>query len=205
MTPGGPTDVAGLVLAAGASTRMGQAKARLQWHDRSFLELACGQIEAAGCAPRLVVVGAIELGDLVPADAIVIRHPRWRAGQLSSLQTGLDTALCHRVLGVLVCTVDRPRIAVATMQALRAAIDHRPEQLWQPRRHGRSGHPIYFPRDVAQRVLTLPPKASPREVLAEASVAARRRFVDVDDPGVHDNIDTPQNLAAITPDPASAR
>ncbi|MBL8975689.1 MAG: NTP transferase domain-containing protein, partial [Myxococcales bacterium] len=50
--------IAAVVLAAGASTRMGRPKALLRHGERSFVACAVELAAAAGCAPIVVVVGA---------------------------------------------------------------------------------------------------------------------------------------------------
>jgi CTP:molybdopterin cytidylyltransferase MocA len=69
-----------------------------------------------------------------------------------------------------------------------------PRMIWQPRCDGVHGHPIVWPFDLAERVLALPIAGSPRDVLSQPDADIRRRFVDVDDKAVVENIDTPEDL-----------
>src|SRR5690606_3112256 len=119
--------LAALVLAAGASARMGRPKPLLVWRGRSFLRHVVGLAEAAQAAPICVVAGAV----LLPADelgpAFVVTNSTWPKGQTDSLICGLR-ALTARAPGhaVLVLSVDRPHVAPATVAALAAAFQGAP-------------------------------------------------------------------------------
>lgn len=193
-----PTGLGAIVLAAGASTRMGRPKALIRWRDATFVEHALARAHRAGCDARVAVWGAVELGPL-PADVIAAHNPRWSEGQLSSLQAGIRALLAHapRVAGCLVLTVDRPAVTQASVDALVAAWRQAPSALWQPRYEGRSGHPMLYPADLLGPLLALSPSSSARELVRSDAVRTRRRWLDVDDPGVVLNVDTPEDLDAL--------
>ena len=68
---------------------MGQPKARLEWTGRSYLECACALARQSHCRPIVVICGAHDLHDILPADANGVSHTGWADGQLSSLQAGI--------------------------------------------------------------------------------------------------------------------
>lgn len=181
---------AAIVLAAGASTRMGRPKALLVHDGRPFVR--CVVDLAAGCAPILVVTGAVDL-DLDVHPAIRIHNPAWPQGQLSSLQRGL--AELGEPAGLLVLTVDRPHIRPSTVVALLAAFAGAPGCIWQPAHAGRNGHPILYPAALLPALRGLPADASPRDLLARH--ADLRRSLPVDDPAVLDNLDRPEDLTRL--------
>ena len=180
---------AAVVLAAGASTRMGRPKALLEYEGRSFVACAVELATRAGCAPIVVVTGAVELADQGLA-ARLVHNDRWQYGQLGSLQRGL--AALEDPAGVLVLTVDRPHLRVPTVVTLVAAFRTAPQFSWQPAHAGRRGHPVIYPRSLLPALMALPASADPRELLRAHE--AVRRAVAVDDPAVHDNIDSPADL-----------
>ena len=49
--------VAGMILAAGESTRMGEAKALLEWGSKTLMQHQIDELTAAGCDPIIVVIG----------------------------------------------------------------------------------------------------------------------------------------------------
>ena len=185
---------AAIVLAAGASTRMGRPKALLAHAGRSFVACAVELAAAAGCAPIVVVTGAQALDPEALAPARLVHNPTWPQGQLSSLQRGL-AALAGPVSGVLVLTVDRPHLRPATVAALVAAFRGAPSYLWQPEQGGRRGHPLIYPAALLPALLALPASADPRELVRRHDDL--RRGLAVDDPAIFDNLDRPEDLARL--------
>ena len=187
--------VAGLILAAGASARMGRVKALVELEGRSFLAHGLELLRRAGCRPLVVVEGAHGLGPLPDPEATLVHNPRWQLGPLSSLQAGLAVLAQTEVDGAVVHHVERPRVRVETVRALIRAFASEPQVYWQPRHAGRSGHPVLWPASLfAELAARDPAVASARELLSRPEIAVLRRKLEVDDPGVLDNIDTPAQL-----------
>lgn len=194
--------VAGLILAAGESRRMGRPKALLELDAVTFLGWGLELLRAAGCAPVLVVDGAHRLTGAPRVEltrAELVHNEAWSRGPLSSLQVGLRRALEiePQIDAVLVHHVERPRVRIETLRSLLAGLAREPDGVWQPTHLGRSGHPIVWPRSLFDELLALDPShASARELL-RGSAAPRRRKLEVEDPGVLDNFDTPDDLAQL--------
>jgi molybdenum cofactor cytidylyltransferase len=180
--------VAGLILAAGESRRMGQPKALLRFRGTTFIQNLVDLFSAC-CDPVIVVLGhnpepiRRTLGD----SAQIVIHSGYMLGQFSSMQAGLRM-LPHDVDGVLFSLVDHPDPAPQTLIALLS--DEAPISI--PSYYGRKGHPVFFRRDVINEFLTLEPEA-------QANTVARRhametRLVPVDDPAILDDIDDPVAL-----------
>lgn len=210
------TSLAAVVLAAGASTRMGRPKALLRWRGRPFVQHALDQARAAGAQRVVVVQGAVALPDDLLGGAQRVHNAAWAEGPLGSLQAGLRVLLdssgsgfgsgpgsgsasgvAAAPFGALVLTVDRPHVHPDTLRALAAAAAAEPEALWQPRRGAARGHPIVYPADLLPALVALRPPQTPRTLLARPEVAARRRQIEVDDPAVLDNLDRPEDLARL--------
>lgn len=187
--------VAAVVLAAGASTRMGRPKALIEWRGRPFFVHCVQRAEAAGCSPVVVVEGAVPLPE--SAGITRVRNDGWKAGPLSSLQVGLRAVLGPATTGVLVCTVDRPHVRPDTFEALLKAHAQDRSGVVQPRLGGKSGHPVLYSSEVAEALLDLAPTDTARTVLGRPAIRAVRRWVDVDDAAVLDNLDTPADLGRL--------
>lgn len=181
--------IAGLILAAGESRRMGSPKALLPYRGVSFVETLTS-LFSMRCNPVIVVVGA-HAGEIQAADW---RRPRalklvvnenYRAGQTSSLQAGLR-AVPPQAEGVLFTLVDHPAVSPATLDAVIAP----PYPLIRiPRYAGQRGHPGLFRRDLIPEFLALPAEAPANRVTR--AHRAETEFIDLADPGIVADIDDP--------------
>jgi molybdenum cofactor cytidylyltransferase len=165
---------------------MGSPKALLQFRGETFLDRLIG-VFSGFCAPIVVVVGAeaARIRSGVTQAAVFAENADYRLGQLSSMQCGLR-AMPEDGEGVLFTLVDHPNVQSSTIAAL--LTPPRPA-LAVPRYQGRRGHPIYFGAPLAAEFLALPPESQAKVVIARHSDSAR--FVDVDDPGILDDVDDP--------------
>lgn len=195
--------VAGLILAAGESRRMGRPKALVELEGRSFLAHGFELLRGGGCEPVLAVEGAHRLRGRFAGELpglIWVENADWALGPLASLQAGLRAALAElpELDGLLVHHVERPRVRAETVRALLRAGDEGPERCCQPSYEGRSGHPMLWPRRWFCALLELDPRvATARTLLRDPSRAPPRFKLPVDDPGVVDNLDTPAALARL--------
>jgi molybdenum cofactor cytidylyltransferase len=185
--------VAGVILAAGESSRMGRDKALLPYAGATFLERLV-RLFAAHVSPVMVVLGhnAARIAAALPPGLPVraVTNPDYRLGQFSSLQTGLRALPPDAA--ALVTLVDHPAVAESTVQSILA---HSAAPLVIPRRGGRRGHPILLSRRLIDELLALPPDATAKQVVrAHLSEAV---LLDVDDPGVLRDIDTPADYAQL--------
>jgi CTP:molybdopterin cytidylyltransferase MocA len=185
--------VAGIILAAGESRRMGFPKAILRYRDETFLDTLIG-LFAPHCSPVIVVLGANadRIRESTVRSATFVLNSDYQRGMTSSLQCGLR-ALPPKVESVLFTLVDHPSVSPDTIAALLAA----PETLLRvPRQGGRRGHPIWFSRDLAAEFLALPETGAARDVVR--AHAADTQFLDLDDPGIVADIDDPVAYRRLT-------
>jgi CTP:molybdopterin cytidylyltransferase MocA len=180
--------VAGLILAAGESRRMGFPKALLEFRGETFLDRLIRTFGAC-CSPVVAVLGAeaarIRAGLRAADRATIVENPDWRLGQITSMQQGLR-AVPADARGVLFTLVDHPNVQPATVEEL----VRQDVPLALPRYAGRRGHPLYFSRDLAAEFLALDTNSSARAVLERHT--SDIRYVDVDDPGILDDVDDPE-------------
>jgi len=197
--------IAGVLLAAGASSRMGRDKALLRRGGDSYLVRGVRRLWAA-CDRVVVVLGAhhaaIRGGVEVEfaAEVHFVVNPGWRSGMLSSVRAGLRDALSMEPEAVIVLPVDHPDVRPATIANLghlmHAARQHTPArarrallQALVPRHRGRRGHPVALTAALALRI-------ADDAGAADLSDAIRRHaalvgYVDVADPGVLRNRNHP--------------
>lgn len=110
----------GVLLAAGAGSRMGTPKADLVLDGETLLERGVRMLADAGCEPVLVVVGAAVPKQPAVA-ATFVPNPEWESGMASSLRIGLEAATGE---AAVVALVDQPGITADAVRRVRAA--HRP-------------------------------------------------------------------------------
>jgi CTP:molybdopterin cytidylyltransferase MocA len=182
--------IPGIILAAGASSRMGRPKALLYAGDRTFVSAILGTFREAG-VPSVVVV--VRPGDAALVTEIenagfgrVVENPRPEEGQLSSLLTGLDASDGPAVEGVLVTLVDVPLVSARTIRALleRTAASDAP--ILRATHLERHGHPVIFKRAVFDALRRADPREGARAVMRTVQV----EDVEVADPGVAEDVDT---------------
>ncbi|HWP28876.1 MAG TPA: nucleotidyltransferase family protein, partial [Chloroflexota bacterium] len=104
--------VAGILLAAGQSTRLGQPKQLLPYRGRSLLRHAAEVGLAAGLAPLIVVIGAAAPAmrrELEGLAVQVVENPRYAEGQSTSLRAGV-AALPPGTAAVVILLVDMPAV-----------------------------------------------------------------------------------------------
>lgn len=184
--------VAGVVPAAGRSTRMGRPKALLDaGGGRTFVERVAATLARGGCTPVVVVVRdpAGEAGTLARrVGARVVANPEPAGGLVASVRAALR-ALPSPVGGIAVLPVDHPLVDPATVEELLAAFDGAAWDAAVPVHAGRRGHPVVLGRALFRALLD--------EEMADGISAllerdpGRVREVPVEDEGVLADIDTP--------------
>jgi molybdenum cofactor cytidylyltransferase len=186
--------IAGLILAAGASSRMGFPKALLEFEGETFLDRLIGLL-GAHCSPVIVVLGhhadKVRAGVRGGAEAVFVVNPEPEKEQLSSLQCGLRAVPpeCH---GVLFTPVDYPKVRAATIGKLTAAARcATTEKVIVPRALGVHGHPVYIARELVPEFLDLTEGSTAREVIHRWR--ERTVYVEVDDGGIARDIDDPES------------
>jgi molybdenum cofactor cytidylyltransferase len=179
-----------IVPAAGRSARFGALKQLASVDGQPMLERTIRSLLDAEVASVLVVIAPALALDGVPALADprvrVITNPNPERGMFSSIQTGIVAAEGDPIL---VLPGDMPFVARDTIAAVLTA--SRLDAVIVPRHRGHRGHPISIPRRFRDVILESPPTTTLSEVLAAAGA---RIELDVDDPGILRDVDTPSDL-----------
>ena len=195
--------LAALVLAAGASSRMGRPKPLLPLPGGStLLRAATLPFLEAGLDEVIVVLGAhaaqvrAEAG--LPDDPRlkVIDHPGWAEGQASSLRAGL--AACGEPDAVLIFLGDLHGLDTARVRRVIAAWHGEP--LVVPQAAGRPTHPVLVARPLFDELLALRGDVGARQVVERHRSSA----AVIEEPPLLD-LDTPEEHQALLADAARAR
>lgn len=203
--------VAGIILAAGGSTRFGQPKQLLDWKGQPFVRAVAGTALEAGLSPVVVVTGAnaeqIELS-VKDLNVTVIRNEAWESGQGSSIKAGIgllafaSTAVAtrrqgasplsaRRVAGAAIFLLaDQPQV---TTSILRALVEKHAEALYPivaPMVMDRRANPVLFDRVAFPDLLLLEGDVGGRAIFHKHRVEYLpwhddRLLLDVDTPEMY--------------------
>lgn len=182
--------VAGVLLAAGAGSRMGGPKALLELDREPLVQRGIRLLQQGGCLPVVVVVGA-SAGSVRPlcAGAQVVEAPDWATGMAASLRAGLaglDADAC------VVALVDQPLVTAVAVDRLRAAHEAGARAAVASYA-GRARNPVLLDRSVWPDVAA----AATGDEGARSWLRAHPELVvevDCTDTGSPDDLDTPQDL-----------
>lgn len=185
--------VAGLILAAGKSERMGRPKALLPFRGRCFLSHLLTEASSSNLIVVKVVLGhnaetILQALPEIKPKAVV--NPDYEDGQLSSLQCGLNEVSSAGLHGVMVFLIDHPLIHRGLVNQLIEAFSRNNAKIVIPSFEHRRGHPMIFGADLFNELLAAP--------LDQGAVSVVRKHPDeilhleVHDPGVLVDIDTPE-------------
>jgi molybdenum cofactor cytidylyltransferase len=194
--------ISAIVLAAGASTRMGEAKAALPLGQTGETVLSrVVRTLLDGGAPEVVVVAGAHIHAVRAAmpphepRARIIEHLGWQRGQLSSLIAGLDAIDTPLVEAALVTLVDVPMVRASTVAAVIEAWRRTRAPIVRPAQEDRHGHPVIFDRSVFADLRAADPNTGAKAVFT----IHRDRIVNVEvtDAGAFVDIDTPEDYRRV--------
>jgi molybdenum cofactor cytidylyltransferase len=186
-----PPATAGIILAGGASSRMGRPKALLRIQGEGFLDRLIGLFSPL-TSSTVVVLGY--QAELIRAslkrsqEAVFTVNPEPERGMLSSLQCGLRAAPPD-VDAILFTPVDYPAIRSSTIRALMDAYQRHRPPVALPVYGGNNGHPVCVSSQVAAELLALPPSAQARDVIRR--YRGDTWLEPVNDPGILHDVDSP--------------
>src|SRR3982751_4609197 len=192
---------AGVILAAGDSTRMGQDKALLPWLGGTFLSAAIDALKAV--TELVIVVGGKNTNSLLPTiyskGVFITENHHTERGQFSSLQVGLQEVLNRGRDTAIITLVDRPPASSKTVahlkqEFLRVVEDDK----WAviPEHEAKHGHPIIAGRELMEAFLRAPVISNARDV--EHAHQSKLVYVHVADANVVRNVDTPDQYQDLT-------
>ncbi len=165
-----------MILAAGASSRLGEPKQLAMLAGERLLERAVRVAKEAGCAPVVVVLGAsagrIEAECQLDAAKVIV-NAAWASGMASSIRAGIASLDAD---GTILMTCDQPAVTAEHLRRLMGA-----DEPVSSSYSGRRGVPAYFPRRWFCALLMLEGDAGARSLLQAApTVELARGEFDVD-------------------------
>ncbi len=141
--------VAGVLLAAGESSRISQPKQLLHWKGKTLIEHAARTAIDAGLHPVVVVIGsrADDVRAAIQSPVTIVENARWTEGMSTSLRAGLQ-ALPEDVDAAIMLLVDQPRVGADHLRALIEAYRESGKPIVGSAFQGRRASPTLFDRSL---------------------------------------------------------
>ena len=182
-----------IILAAGASRRMGSPKALLKIGGRTFLEVPIARHRNLNLPVWVVSSEPVyrRLSHLATPGVRHLLNPHPERGPLSSIRIALDRIGSSS--GFLLQPVDHPLVSSQTLAALAECHSGEPSKILIPAFKGRKGHPVVFPAGLYNQLREGPLEQGARWVVQNNISSVR--LIDVDDDAILANLNTADDLA----------
>ena len=191
--------VAGIVLAAGTSSRYGDAnKLLVQVDGRPVVQQATRTLTAAGVDPVVVIVGHEADRVRAAVDSLpvtVVENPDYTDGQSTSVRAGIDVIQSMPDPDAVVIGLgDMPAVEPATVETLIHGYEAGAASILAAGYQGQRGNPVLFDRQYFDALAGVSGDRGARELIRRSD---RSVVVDVDDPGVVRDVDVPGDLVEL--------
>jgi len=156
-----------IILAAGASTRMGEPKQLLVYQGKTLLQHAIDTAKSAGFSPVVVVLGAFydKIVRTIPQEVLVVDNKLWEQGMASSLKVGLSTVKARfpATEAVLCMLCDQPLITPEHLQTLNKARGKKP--VIATKYNDIEGIPVIFEQEYFEKLLEIEGAVGARKLI----------------------------------------
>lgn len=191
-------NIAGVILAAGGSSRMGQSKLLLPWKGEALIRWPVKAALQAGLSPVIVVTGAYAEAieqTLAGLDVVIVHNPDWAEGQSTSLRSGM-AALPNDIEAAVLLLGDQPQLLVDLIQDLvREYRENAPAvPIYISAYQEKRGNPVLFDRSVFQELQSLSGDAGGRQIFSKHPLM----YVPVNNPDQLFDIDSPADYRHLT-------
>jgi molybdenum cofactor cytidylyltransferase len=187
------SSIAGVVLAAGTSSRFGSANKLLaDWHGQPMLRTVVEAALATDLDPLIVVTGhenAEVQAVLAGLDVIHAHNAGYASGQAGSLKTGISGVPEH-CDGAMVLLGDMPRVCPGDINKLLDAFENE-GSIVVPHYHGKRGNPVVIGRRHFARLAEIAGDKGARELLSGDNVVS----VEMESDAVLKDFDTPESFS----------
>jgi molybdenum cofactor cytidylyltransferase len=190
-------EVAAVILAAGASRRLGKPKQLVEYEGETLLGRAMRLAREAGFHPVVVVLGAereVIRAAVAPSGAVFVDNDAWQEGIASSMRSGLRAIQEHQLAGALMMPCDQPRLSADHLRMLLSAFRAEGGACIVASFYaGARGVPALFPVAMFPQLNLLRGDTGARKLLVDAAVPV----IEVGFPGGEVDVDSPGDLARL--------
>lgn len=183
--------IAGIILAAGGSSRFGQPKQLLPWKGMPLIRHVVLAAMQAGVSPLVVVVGASgeEVGSAISDLPLrIVKNDKWMEGLSNSIKLGIENLPCE-VGGVVFLHADQPQVPPVLIKGLIQAHQVTLAPIIAPQVDGQRANPVLFDLYTFKDLLSLAGDVGGRELFTKFPVT----WVPWDDPRMIIDIDNPDD------------
>jgi molybdenum cofactor cytidylyltransferase len=186
---------AGVVLAAGGASRMGQPKQLLDWQDKPFIRVVAETALAAGLHPVIVVTGAYHKKSAAALEGLPVErvhNENWEQGQSTSVIAAINFLTgpaWQSIAAAMFLLVDQPQIPATLVKAVQDTYSHSLSPIVAPLVDNRRGNPVLFDRKTFGELEKLEGDAGGRQVFSKYRV----EYVPWLDPRAALDVDTQED------------
>ena len=187
-----------IILAAGASTRMGCPKQLLKYHDRSLILHTVNIAAASGCQPIVVVLGAYAeriKPEIKSFPVIIALNRDWSNGMSTSIRVGIETLLIlsPQLEAIVLMLCDQPLVTTPLINQLVATYQRTKQPIVASQYGEVVGIPALFESQFFPYLLKLQGDRGARQVIKQSLPMVVR----VPFPAGAFDIDTPTDYARL--------
>lgn len=188
-----------VILAAGASTRMGTPKQLLPYVGQTLLRRAAETAVASQGRPVVVVLGAAAQlcrAELEGLPVHIVENPEWEQGMSGSLSVGMEALLevtAHSVRAVIFMLCDQPLVSANLLNALIQTHGVTGKCIVASAYAGTRGVPALFCKELFSHIDALRGNEGAKKIIA----GNPDEVVSVDFPGGAVDVDTPESYAIL--------
>jgi molybdenum cofactor cytidylyltransferase len=202
--------VPAIILAAGASRRLGRPKQLVMVSGETLLGRTVRLAREAGADPVIVVLGAHVAEIAASADlgrASVIVNAQWEQGIASTIHVGIEMAWEMRSQAAMLLVCDQPRLTAAHLRELtQAYAEAGVGTIVASRYAGTTGIPAIFPAEYFERLLALAGDEGARRILREDEAREdESRVIAIDFEGGEVDVDSAEHLEQLAEELPEAR
>ncbi len=189
-----------IILAAGASTRMGTPKQLLPFRGRSFVRHMAEVAIASVCQPIAVVLGANAermKPEISQLPVQIVENKQWAEGMSSSIRVGLEAQLAmNQNLGaVAIALCDQPFVSSQTLDRIVEAYYSTGKPIITSEYVGTLGVPVLFSRTLFSELMALKSNEGAKQLIKKhihevCSVPFPEGAIDIDTPEDYEQLQT---------------